>query len=144
MRFVVFVKGDEDSEAGVLPDEKLLAEMTKYNEDLAKAGVLIAAEGLAPSSKGALVRFSGDKRTVIDGPFSEAKELVAGFWMLQVKSQEEAIEWIKRAPNPFPGKESEIEIRQVFEQDDFGDNLTPELREKEQRLAEKMAENAKR
>jgi hypothetical protein len=144
MRFIVLVKGDEDSESGVLPDEKMLAEMTKYNEDLAKAGVLIAAEGLAPSSKGARVRFSGDKRTVIDGPFSESKELVAGFWMLQVKSQEEAIEWIKRAPNPFPGKESDIEIRQVFEQDDFGDNLTPELREKEQRLAEKMAENAKR
>jgi hypothetical protein len=144
MRFIVFVKGDEESEAGVLPDEKMLSEMQKYNEDLAKAGVLIAAEGLAPSSKGALVRFSGDKRTVIDGPFSESKELVAGFWMLQVKSQEEAIEWIKRAPNPFPGKESEIEIRQVFEADDFGDNLTPELREQEQRLAEKMAENAKR
>jgi hypothetical protein len=144
MRFIVFVKGDEDSEAGVLPDEKMLAEMTKYNEDLAKAGVMLAGEGLAPSSKGALVRFSGDKRTVIDGPFSESKELVAGFWMLQVKSLEEAIEWIKRAPNPFPGKESEIEIRQVFESDDFGDNLTPELREREQRLAEQMAENAKK
>jgi hypothetical protein len=144
MRFIVLVKGDAESEAGVVPDEKMLAEMTKYNEDLAKAGVLLAAEGLAPSSKGALVRFSGDERTVIDGPFGEPKERVAGFWMLQVKSQEEAIEWIKRAPNPFPGKESDIEIRQVFEQDDFGDNLTPELREKEQRLAEKMAENAKR
>jgi hypothetical protein len=140
---MVLVKGDMDSEAGVLPDEKMLDEMTKYNEELAKAGVMLAGEGLMPSSKGARVRFSGDKRTVIDGPFSESKELVAGFWMLQVKSQEEAIEWVKRAPNPFPGKESEIEIRQVFEADDFGDNLTPELREREQRLAEKMAENAK-
>jgi hypothetical protein len=140
----VFVKGDAESEAGALPDEKMLTEMNKYNEDLAKAGVLIAAEGLTPSSKGALVRFSGDERTVIDGPFGEPKERVAGFWMLQVKSQEEAIEWIKRAPNPIPGKESEIEIRQVSEADDFGDNMTPELREKEQRLVEKMAENAKR
>jgi len=144
MRFVVFVKGDAETEAGAVPDEKMLAEMTEYNEELAKAGVLIAAEGLAPSSKGALVRFSGDERTVIDGPFGNPNERVAGFWMLQVKSQEEAIEWIKRAPNPFPDKESEVEIRQVSEADDFGDNMTLELRQKEQRLAEKMAENAKR
>jgi hypothetical protein len=144
MRFMVIVKADADSEAGALPDEKMLSEMTKYNEELAKAGVMLAGEGLTPSSKGARVRFSGDKRTVIDGPFSESKELVAGFWMLQVKSLEEAIEWVKRAPNPFPGTESEIEIRQVSEPDDFGDNLTPELRQREQRLAEKIAENAKR
>ena len=144
MRFMVIVKADKSSEAGVLPDEKLLAEMGKYNEELAKAGVLLAAEGLQPSSKGARVRFSGSKRTVIDGPFAETKELVAGFWLIQVKSKEEAIEWIKRAPNPFPGTESEVEIRQVFEADDFGVEFTPELREKEKRLGEQMAANAKR
>ncbi len=134
MRFMVMVKADKSSEAGVLPDEKLLAAMGKYNEELVKAGVLLAAEGLQPSSKGARVRFSGEKRTVIDGPFSETKELVAGFWLIQVKSKEEAIEWVKRCPNPFPGTESEIEIRQVFEADDFGPALTPELREQEERL----------
>jgi len=144
MRFMVIVKADKSSEAGALPDEKLLAEMGKYNEELAKAGVLLAGEGLQPSSKGARVRFSGNKRTVIDGPFAETKELVAGFWLIQVKSKEEAIEWVKRAPNPFPGKESEIEIRQVFEAEDFGAEFTPELRAQEERQREKMAQNAKR
>jgi hypothetical protein len=144
MRFMILVKADKDSEAGVLPDEKLLAEMAKYNEDLARAGVLLAAEGLHPSSKGARVRFSGTKRTVIDGPFTEAKELIAGFWLIQVRSKEEAIEWVKRAPNPFPGTESEVEIRQVFEAADFGPELTPELREAEERVAARMAKNAKR
>ncbi len=134
MRFMVLVKADKSSEAGALPDEELLTAMGKYNEELAKAGVLLAAEGLHPSSKGARVRFSGGKRTVIDGPFSEAKELIAGFWLFQVKSKEEAIEWVKRCPNPFPGTESEIEIRQVFEAADFGPALTPELREAEERL----------
>jgi hypothetical protein len=144
MRFMVIVKADKSSEAGNLPDEKLLAEMAKYNEELVKAGVMLAGEGLQPSSKGARVRFSGNKRTVIDGPFAETKELVAGFWLFQVKSKEEAIEWVKRAPNPFPGKESEIEIRQVFEAEDFGDEFTPELREQEERQRERMAQNAKR
>ncbi len=134
MRFMVLVKADKDSEAGVLPGEKLLAEMGRYNEELAKAGVLLAGEGLQPSSKGARVRFSGDRRTVIDGPFAETKELIAGFWILETKSLAEAIEWVKRAPNPFPGKESEIEIRQVFEADDFGAEFTPELRAQEERL----------
>jgi hypothetical protein len=133
MRFMVIVKADKNSEAGALPDEKLLADMGKYNDELVKAGVLLAAEGLQPSSKGARVRFSGNKRTVIDGPFSETKELVAGFWLFQVKSREEAIEWVKRAPNPFPGTESEIEIRQVFEAEDFGPEFTPELRKQEER-----------
>ena len=139
MRFMVIVKADKNSEAGVMPDEKLLTEMGKYNEELAKAGVLLAGEGLQPSSKGARVRFSGAKRTVIDGPFSESKELIAGFWLIQVKSKEEAIEWVKRAPNPFPGTESEIEIRQVFEADDFGPALTPEVREQEERLRAQIA-----
>ena len=141
MRFMVMVKANKDSEAGVLPDEKLLAEMGKYNEELVKAGVLLAAEGLQPSSKGARVRFSGTKRTVIDGPFSETKELIAGFWLIQVKSKEEAIEWVKRSPNPFPGAESEIEIRQVFEADDFGAEFTPELREQEERARERAERN---
>jgi hypothetical protein len=139
MRFMVIVKADKNSEAGVLPDEKLLAEMGAYNEELAKAGVLLAAEGLQPSSKGARVRFSGTKRTVIDGPFSETKELIAGFWIIQVKSKEEAIEWVRRAPNPFPGTESEIEIRQVFEADDFGAEFTPELRAQEERIRAEAA-----
>ena len=143
MRFMVIVKASKDSEAGVLPDEKLLAAMGKYNEDLAKAGVMLAGEGLHPSSKGARVRFSGSKRTVIDGPFSETKELIAGFWLIQAKSKEEAIEWVKRAPNPMPG-ESEIEIRQVFEPDDFGENFTPELRKQEERIGKKIKANAKR
>jgi hypothetical protein len=129
MRFMVIVKADKQSEAGVLPSEQLLADMTRYNEELVRAGVLLAGEGLHPSSRGARVRFSGTKRTVIDGPFAETKELVAGFWLFQVRSKEEAIEWVKRAPNPFPGTEAEVEIRQVFEPDDFGAELTPELRE---------------
>jgi hypothetical protein len=133
MRFMVIVKADKNSESGALPDERLLTEMGKFNEELAKAGVLLAAEGLHPSSKGARVRFSGKNRTVIDGPFTEAKELIAGFWLWQVKSKEEAIEWVKRCPNPMPG-ESEIEIRQVFEPDDFGAEFTPELREQEERI----------
>ena len=141
MKFMVIVKANKDSEAGVLPDEKLLAEMGKYNEELVKAGVLLAAEGLQPSSKGARVKFSGTKRTVIDGPFAETKELVAGFWIFQVKSKEEAIEWVKRSPNPFPGTESEIEIRQVFEASDFGEAFTPELREQEERMRAQAAAN---
>jgi hypothetical protein len=133
MRFMILVKADKNSEAGVLPDEKLLADMGKFNEELVKAGVMLAGEGLQPSSKGARVKFSGDKRTVVDGPFSETKELIAGYWLWQVKSKEEAIEWVKRCPNPSPGTESEIEIRQVFEADDFGPALTPELRAQEER-----------
>ena len=144
MRFMVIVKANKDSEADVPPDPKLLADMGKYNEELVKAGVMLAGEGLHPSSKGARVRFSGNKRTVIDGPFSETKELVAGFWLIQVKSKEEAIEWVKRAPNPFPGEDSEVEIRQVHEAEDFGDALTPELREQEKRIAKQAAANAKR
>jgi hypothetical protein len=140
MRFMVIVKATEESEAGVLPDEKLLAEMGRYNEELAKAGVMLAGEGLHPSSKGVRVRFSGDKRTVIDGPFAETKELIAGYWLIQVRSKEEAIEWVKRCPNPFPDTESEIEIRQVFEAEDFGDEFTPELREAEERLRAQIAE----
>jgi hypothetical protein len=136
---MVIVKADKNSEAGVMPDQKLLADMGKYNEELAKAGVMVAGEGLHPSSKGARVRFSGDKRTVIDGPFAETKELVAGFWIFQVKSKEEAIEWVKRAPNPMPGTESEIEIRQIFEADDFGAEFTPELREQEERIREQIS-----
>lgn len=133
MRFMVMIKSDADTEAGVLPSEELLTEMGRYNEELVKAGVMLAGEGLHPSSKGARVRFSGEQRTVIDGPFTEAKELVAGFWLIQVGSMQEAIEWVKRCPNPLGG-ESEIEIRQVFEADDFGDEFTPELREQEERL----------
>ena len=139
MRFMVIVKADKDSEAGVLPSQELLAEMGKFNEELVKAGIMLAGEGLQASSKGARVRFSGNKRTVIDGPFSETKELIAGFWLWQVRSKEEAIEWVKRAPNPFPGKESEIEIRQVFEAEDFGPEFTPELREQEERLRKQVA-----
>ena len=120
MRFMIMVKANKDSEAGVLPSNELLAEMGKFNEELVKAGVLLAGEGLQASSKGARVKFSGAKRTVIDGPFTESKELIAGFWLWHVKSKEEAIEWVKRCPNPMPGTESEIEIRQVFEADDFG------------------------
>jgi hypothetical protein len=137
---MVLVKANESSEAGVLPDEKLLADMGRYNEELVKAGVLLAGEGLQPSSKGARVKFSGTKRTVIDGPFAETKELIAGYWLFQVKSREEAIEWVKRCPNPMDG-DSEIEIRQVFEADDFGEAFTPELREQEQRMAADMAKN---
>ena len=138
MRFMVLVKADKDSEAGVLPSEELLVAMGKYNEELIKAGVMLAGEGLHPSSKGARVRFSGDKRTVIDGPFPETKELLAGFWIFNVKSKEEAIEWVKRAPNPMPGTESEIEIRQIFEEEDFGDLVekVPEVFEAERRFRE--------
>ena len=138
MRVMVMVKATKESEAGVLPDEKLLTDMMKFNEELSKAGVMLAGEGLQPSSKGARIRFSGTKRTVIDGPFSETKELVAGFWLWQVRSMDEAIEWARRCPNPHPG-ESELEIRQVFEAEDFGDAMTPELREKEERLRAKAA-----
>ena len=144
MRFMVLVKANKDSEAGVLPSQELLTEMGRFNEELVKAGVLLAAEGLHPSSKGARVRFSGGKRTVIDGPFTEAKELIAGFWLWQCKSMAEAIEWVKRCPNPMPGTESEIEIRQVFEAQDFGDAFTPELRQVEERIGEQMNENARR
>jgi len=138
MKFMIMVKATPDSEAGVMPSEKLLAEMGRFNEELVKAGVMLAGEGLHPSSKGARVRFSGAKRSVIDGPFAETKELVAGFWIWQVKSKEEAIEWVKRCPNPMPG-ESEIEIRQVFEAEDFGAEFTPELREQEKRLRSQIA-----
>jgi hypothetical protein len=137
MRFVVMVKATKDSEAGKMPSTKLLEEMGKFNEELVKAGIMLAGEGLHPSSKGVRVRFNGDTRTVIDGPFAETKELVAGFWIWQVKSREEAIEWVKRCPNPHES-EGEIEIRQVFEADDFGPALTPELREAEQRLRSKI------
>ena len=139
MRFMVMVKATKNSEAGVMPDEKLLRDMGKFNEELIQAGIMLAGEGLQPSSKGARVRFSGDKRTVIDGPFTETKELVAGYWMWQVKSKEEAIEWVKRCPNPMPGEESEIEIRQVFEAEDFGAEFTPELRAQEERLRAQAA-----
>ena len=138
MRFMVFVKATKDSEAGVMPSEELLAEMGKFNEELVKAGVMLAGEGLHPSSKGARVKFSGKNRTVVDGPFSETKELIAGFWLWQCKSKEEAIEWVKRCPNPMQG-ESEIEIRQVFENEDFGAEFTPELREQEERLRAQVA-----
>jgi hypothetical protein len=138
MRFMILVKADKNTEAGVMPSEKLLADMGKYNEELAKAGVLLAGEGLHPTSKGARVKFSGTKRTVIDGPFKDSKDLICGFWMFQVKSREEAIEWVKRCPNPVEG-ETEIEIRQVFEAEDFGPEFTPELREAEQRLRDQIA-----
>ena len=140
MRFMILVKADKNTEAGVLPDEKLLTEMGKFNEELAKAGVLLAGEGLQPSSKGARVRFSGERRTVIDRPFAETKELIAGFWLWQVNSKEEAIEWVKRCPNP-TGAEGEIEIRQVFEAEDFGAEFTPELRQQEERLRARVASN---
>ena len=133
MRFMVLVKATKDSEAGVMPSEQLLAEMGKYNEELVKAGVLLAGEGLHPSSKGARVLFKGKERTVVDGPFAETKELIAGFWLMQARSKDEVIEWVRRCPNPMDG-ESEIEIRQVFEADDFGEALTPELRKQEERL----------
>ena len=139
MRFMVIVKATKDSEAGVMPSEQLLAAMGKYNEELVKAGVMLAGEGLQPSSKGKRVRFSGEKRTVVDGPFTETKELIAGFWLWQVRSMDEAIEWAKRCPNPFEGGESEIEIRRVFEADDFGAEFTPELREQEERLRKQIS-----
>jgi len=140
MRFMVIVKASKDSEAGVMPSQQLLADMGKYNEELAKAGVMVAGEGLQPSSKGARVRFSGDTRTVIDGPFPETKELIAGYWIFNAKSKQEAIDWVKRAPNPMPGQEAEIEIRQIFEAEDFGAEFTPELREQEERIRKEIAQ----
>ena len=140
MRFMIIVKATEDSEAGVMPSEELLSAMGKYNEELARAGIMLAGEGLQPSSKGARVLFSGSRRTVVDGPFAETKELVAGFWLWQVKSKEEAIEWVKRCPNPMPG-DSVIEIRQVFEAEDFGEQFTPELREQAERTYRQVSGN---
>ncbi|MGH6885982.1 MAG: YciI family protein [Geminicoccales bacterium] len=142
MRFMMLVRANKDSEAGVMPGEDLLAAMGRYNEELVKAGVLLAGEGLHPSSKGARVRFSGKTRTVVEGPFPE-RELIAGFWLIQVASKEAAIEWAKRCPNPMAG-ESEIEIRQVFEAEDFGDSLTPELRQQEERLRTQVAEQQRK
>jgi hypothetical protein len=138
---MVVVKANQESEAGVLPDEKILTEMGKFNEELVKAGLLLAAEGLQPSSKGKRVRFSGARRTVLDGPFTETKELIAGYWLWQVKSMDEAVEWVKRAPM---GRDTEVEIRQVFEAEDFGAEFTPDLREQEERLRAQAAANAKR
>ncbi len=143
MRVMVIVKASEQSEAGVMPSEQLLAEMGQFNEELVKAGIMLAGEGLHPSSKGKRVRFSGRNRTVIDGPFAETKELIAGFWLWQVKSMDEAIEWVKRCPNPME-EESEIEIRPVFEAEDFGAEFTPELREQEERLRAQIAEQSKK
>jgi hypothetical protein len=144
MRVMVIVKATADSEAGVMPSEQLLTEMGKYNEELVKAGIMLAGEGLHPSSRGKRVRFSGGKRTVIDGPFAETKELIAGFWLWQVKSMDEAVEWVKRCPDPHPGVEAEIEIRPVFEAEDFGTEFTPELREQEARLREQIERNTGR
>lgn len=140
MRVIVIVKASAESEAGLMPSEQLLAGMGRYNEALVKAGVMLAGEGLHPSSRGARVTFDGDKRIVTDGPFAETRELVAGFWLWQVRSMEEAIEWVKRCPNPMPGT-SDIEIRPVFEADDFGEAFTPELREREAHLRERLARN---
>ncbi|MGH8085249.1 MAG: YciI family protein [Lysobacter sp.] len=140
MRVMVMVKATEQSEAGVMPGEQLLAEMGRFNEELVKAGIMLAGEGLHPSAKGTRVRFSGKDRSVVDGPFAETRELVAGFWLWQVRSLDEAIEWVKRCPNPHEGS-SEIEIRPVFEADDFGEEFTPELREQEQRLRERLERN---
>ena len=142
MQFMILIKADKTTEAGALPDEKLLTEMGKFNEELVKAGIMLAGEGLHPSSKGARVKFSGTKRTVVDGPFAETRELIAGFWLWQVKSKEEAIEWVKRCPNPLAG-DSEIEIRQVFEASDFGPEFTPELREAEERMRDQIANYSK-
>ena len=139
MRFMILVKATKDSEAGKLPSAQLLEEMGKFNEELVKAGIMQAGEGLQPSSKGARVKFSGSKRTVTDGPFTETKELIAGFWIWKCKSKQEAIDWVKRCPNPMPGEDSEIEIRQIFEAEDFGKEFTPELREQEERLRAEMA-----
>jgi hypothetical protein len=143
MRFMVIVKATKDSEAGIMPSEELLTAMMKYNEELVKAGIMLAGDGLQPTSKGARIQFDGAKRTVVDGPFAETKELVAGYWIWQLRSMEEAIEWVKRCPNPMPGP-SEIEIRPLFEIDDFGDLATPELREQEQRLGKEIEKLAKK
>lgn len=140
MRFMILIKADKNTEAGVMPSEQLLTEMGNFNEELVKAGIMVAGEGLHPTSKGARVKFSGEQRIVTDGPFTEAKELIAGFWLWEVDSKEEAIEWVKRCPNPLDG-ESEIEIRQVFEAEDFGPEFTPELREQEDQLRAQMAAN---
>ena len=142
MRFMVIVKANKETETGIMPSEQLLTEMGNYNEELVKAGVMLAGEGLHPSSKGARVKFSGEKRTVIDGPFAETKELVAGYWLWKCKSKEEAIEWVKRCPNP-TGEESVIEIRQVFEAEEFGPEFTPKLREQEERLLAQIASQKK-
>jgi hypothetical protein len=142
MKFIVMVKASPASEAGVMPSEKLLREMGQFNEELVKAGVMLAGEGLHPSSRGARIRFNGSERTVIDGPFTETKELVAGFWLIEVKSKEEAIEWMKRCPNPHEEGESEVEIRQVFTADDFGAEFTPELRAQEDRLRAQIGAQA--
>ena len=142
MRFMVIVKASKDSEAGVMPSEQLLSEMMAFNEEIAKAGVMLSGEGLHPSSKGVRIRYSGNKRTVIDGPFAETKELIAGFWMWQCKSLDEAIEWAKKIPNPH-NEDGDIEIRQVFEAEDFGEELTPELREQEDRIRAQVAETSK-
>ena len=144
MRFMILVKANADSEAGKMPSEQELADMHKYNEELIRAGVMLAGEGLHPSSKGKRIRFSGGKRTVLDGPFAETKELVAGFWLWQVRSMDEAVEWARRCPDPMPGEESELEIRPVFEADDFGAEFTPELREQEERLRAEMEKRASR
>jgi hypothetical protein len=144
MRFMVIVKATEQSEAGVMPTEQEFAAMGRYNEELVNAGVMLAGEGLHPSSRGARVRFRGDQRTVIDGPFAETKELIAGFWIFKVGSLEECIDWVRRCPNPFAEGESEIEIRQIFEEDDFGEAFTPELREQERQIAEQARANARR
>ncbi|EXF92396.1 dehydrogenase [Pseudomonas fluorescens HK44] len=144
MRFMIIIKASQDSEAGVMPSQELLTAMGNYNEELVKAGILLGGEGLHPSSKGTRVRFSGEKRTVIDGPFAETKELIAGYWLWQVKSKQEAIDWVKRCPNPMPGTEAEIEIRQVFEAEDFGAEFTPELREQEERVWAQAKDQAKK
>ena len=143
MRFMILIKADKNSEAGVMPSEKLLAEMGTFNEELVKAGIMLAGEGLHPSSNGARVKFSGAKRMVTDGPFAETKELIAGFWIWKCRSMQAAIDWVKRCPNPMPGEEPEIEIRQVFEADDFGAEFTPELREQEGRLRAKIDRQTK-
>ena len=143
MRFMIIVKATRDSEAGNMPDEKLLAAMGKFNEELVEAGVMLAGEGLHPSSKGARVRFADGRRTVVDGPFAETKELIAGFWIWRLDSMEDAIEWVKRCPDPMPGSDSEIEIRQIFESEDFGAEFTPELRAQEERIREQTERLAK-
>ena len=139
MRFMVMIRATQDSEAGIMPDETLLADMGRFNEELVKAGVMLAGEGLKPSSKGARVRFSGKSRTLMDGPFVETKELIAGYWLWQCKSLDEAIDWVKRAPNPFPNQDSEVEIRPLFELEDFGEEFTPELRKQEERVRAQAA-----
>ena len=144
MRVMVIVKATKDSEAGIMPSQKLIEDMGKFNEQLVKAGIMLAGDGLHPSSRGKRVRFSGDKRTVVDGPFAETKELIAGFWIWQVRSLEEAVEWVRRCPNPHPGLETEIEIRPFFEAEDFGEAFTPELRAQEEKLAAEIKRQQKK